>query len=445
MGQCCSSVRGDLASPKSYSSSEDFSGSSERLGDSSLRGGVGVGSGASTERGGSEARAASTNGVKASGRNRLTPRPGIPDAKHFGLEETHVVLDVLGRGGEGSAWLMREIKSNSLCAVKLIKRPVPQVLLPFLSQEISIQAQLGRQHENIIDLEGIILTPYFLCIVLEYASGGPLTRYICERAQNQNPRNQGPPTSSRRLFLPEKEALYFFKQFISAVQFCHNNGFAHRDLKLDNTLLDYNIPPTIKISDFGFAKGSAEENTFTTIGTPCYMSPEVLTTSTTKKGYNAKRADVWACGVLLFAMLFGAFPFDSTDHDPNSITTVHDILEQQLASVAKEQKWKLPGVNLNLLSIECQELLRRIFTIDPAKRISIHDIMEHPWYKQELPETFKERLEQIRMKQLAKNEMFTKEGHYFPPFFKEKLSELVIRASKVAEGKEANQSIWLRE
>ena len=164
-----------------------------------------------------------------------------------------------------------------------------------------------------------------------------------------------------------------------------------------------------------------------------------------EKKYNAKRADVWACGVFLFAMLFGAFPFDSTDHDPNSITTVHDILEQQLASVAKEQKWKLPGVNLNLLSIECQELLRRIFTIDPAKRISIHDIMEHPWYKQELPETFKERLEQIRMKQLAKNEMFTKEGHYFPPFFKEKLSELVIRASKVAEGKEANQSIWLRE
>lgn len=382
----------------------------------------------------------------SNGTNGLVPRPGIPDAKHFGLQDTHIVLDVLGRGGEGSAWLMREIKTNKLCAVKLIKRPVPKVLLPFLSQEISIQAQLGRQHENIIDLEGIMLTPSFLAIILEYASGGPLTRYICERAQGKHSSSSGsvsPSGKNRALFLSETEALYFFKQFISAVEFCHKNGFAHRDLKLDNTLLDYNLPPTIKISDFGFAKGSAEENTFTTIGTPCYMSPEVLTTGTTKKGYNAKRADVWACGVLLFAMLFGAFPFDSTDHDPNSITTVHDILEQQLASLAKEQKWRLPGVDLDLLSSECQDLLRRIFTIDPAKRISVEDIKKHPWYNQELSKVFMGRLEQIKEKQQAKDKLYEGNGHYFPPFFKEKMSELVNQASKAPEGKEEVQSIWL--
>ena len=352
---------------------------------------------------------------------------------------------------------MREIKTNKLCAVKLIKRPVPQVLLPFLSQEISIQAQLGRQHENIIDLEGILLTPFYLAIVLEYASGGPLTRYICERAQIKSSGSKSSggsgaradaaadssPTAHRQLFLSEVEALYFFKQFISAVEFCHKNGFAHRDLKLDNTLLDKNAPPTIKISDFGFAKGSAEENTFTTIGTPCYMSPEVLTTGTTKKGYNAKRADVWACGVLLFAMLFGAFPFDSTDHDPNSITTVHDILEQQLASLTKDQKWNLPGVDLNLVSVDCQSLLRRIFTIDPAKRIKIEDIKEHPWYKQEMPGAFKERLDQIRGKQVEKDEMYKKEGHYFPPLFKEKMSELVQTAAKMGDAREPTQSIYL--
>jgi serine/threonine-protein kinase SRK2 len=399
-----------------------------------------------------------------------SPRPGLPDATHFGLEDTHVVLDVLGRGGEGSAWLMREIKTNKLCAVKLIKRPVPKVLMPFLLQEISIQAQLGRQHENIIDLEGIMLTPHFVAIILEYASGGPLTRYICERAQSQHqqqdssnsssnnasasnkqgkkggqerPSSPSPSPNNRSLFLSEQEALYFFKQFISAVEFCHDNGFAHRDLKLDNTLLDFNSPPTIKISDFGFAKGSAEENTFTTIGTPCYMSPEVLTTGTTKKGYNAKRADVWACGVLLFAMLFGTFPFDSTDHDPNSITTVHDILEQQLASLAKEQKWKLPGVDLDLLSSQCQDLLRRIFTIDPAKRIAIGEIKKHPWYNQELSGVFRERLKQISEKQKEKDKLYNEEGHYFPPFFKERMSEIVNRASKAPEGKEAVQSIWL--
>ena len=446
MGQCCSKGLGRSA-PKTYLASDSLD--DEEATDSfrdADEGSVELKQGSSR----------GANGDEAGARSKK-PRRGLPDARQFGLEETHVVLDVLGRGGEGSAWLMRELKTNKLCAVKLIKRPVPQVLLPFLTQEIGIQAQLGRQHVNIIDLEGVILTPRFLAIVLEYASGGPLTRYICERdhqARRQRSRegeaggrgrsSQGQGGgSSRRLFLPESQANYFFKQFISAVEFCHNNGFAHRDLKLDNTLLDDRRPPTIKISDFGFAKGSAEENTFTTIGTPCYMSPEVLTTGTTKKGYNAKRADVWACGVLLFAMLYGAFPFDSTDHDPNSITTVHDILEQQLGALTKDQKWNLPGVDLELLSPECQDLLRRIFTIDPNKRISVADIKRHPWYRQDLPEVFEERLREIRSQQVAKDATFEEEGHYFPPMFKEKMEDLVKRAAKQPEQGEKNKSIWL--
>mmetsp|Transcript_13669 Transcript_13669/g.34391 ORF Transcript_13669/g.34391 Transcript_13669/m.34391 type:complete len:475 (-) Transcript_13669:1619-3043(-) len=390
------------------------------------------------------------------------PRAGLPNAKHFGLEGTHVVLDVLGTGGEGSAWLMHDIKANRLCAVKLIKRPVPRVLLPFLNQEITIQAQLGRQHENIIDLEGIILTPYFLAIVMEYAEGGPLTRYICKKAKKVQQQKQQ-QSRDVKLFIQEAEALYFFKQFISAVEFCHKHGFAHRDLKLDNTLLtgeateDENAPPgrgtppTIKISDFGFAKGCAEENTFTTIGTPCYMSPEVLNTRTTNEGYNAKRADVWACGVLLFAMLYGMFPFDSTDHDPNSITTVHDILEQQLATLADKSKapLSLPGVDMALLSEECQDLLRKIFTLDPEKRVTIDEIRQHPWYVQPLPEVYSQKLKEIQRKQKERDEVYTRNRHYFPPEFKENLQELVTEASRPSppqpqKGKASkNKSIWL--
>ena len=71
-----------------------------------------------------------TNG-KQTEEDGLQPKPGIPNARHFGLQDTHVVLDVLGTGGEGSAWLMREKATGKLCAVKLIKRPVPRVLLPF--------------------------------------------------------------------------------------------------------------------------------------------------------------------------------------------------------------------------------------------------------------------------------------------------------------------------
>ena len=340
---------------------------------------------------------------KGSKKHVPEPKPGLPSAADFGLEDTHVVLDLLGNGGEGSAWLMQEKRTGRLCAVKLIKRPVPRVLIPFLSGEISIQAQLGKQHENIIDLEGIILTPSFLAIVLEYAEGGPLTRYICKRMK-------GPQRLRKALFLTENEALYFFKQFIYAVEFCHSHNFAHRDLKLDNTLLTADDPPELKISDFGFAKGSAEDNTFTTIGTPCYMSPEVLTTRTTKKGYNPKKADMWACGVLLFAMLYGTFPFDSTDHDPNSITTVHDILEQQLTSLASKsaEMLNLPGVDPSLISPECHDLLRRIFTLDPNRRITIAEVKEHAWYKQALEPPFDASLARIELEQRGRDERFGK-------------------------------------
>ena len=152
---------------------------------------------------------------------------------------------------------------------------------------------------------------------------------------------------------------------------------------------------------------------------------------------------MWACGVLLFAMLFGAFPFDSTDHDPNSITTVHDILEQQLASLTKDQKWKLPGVDMSLLSVECQDLLRRIFTIDPAKRIGIEEIKRHPWYEQVLHGTFTERMSEINQVQVEKDHLYNGTGHYFPPMFKEKMAELVQRAAKLPEQREPNESIWL--
>ena len=309
--------------------------------------------------------------------------------------------------------------------------------LALLNQEISIQAQLGKLHENIIDLEGIILTPSFLAIVLEYASGGPLTSYICKRIRKDK----------RSLFLSEDEALYFFKQFIFAVEFTHRHGFAHRDLKLDNTLLNSQDPPTIKISDFGFAKGSAEENTFTTIGTPCYMSPEVLTSKTTKAGYNPKRADVWASGVLLFAMLYGTFPFDSTGHDPNSITTVHDILEQQLATLASKSKepLKLPGVDTSLISEQCQDLLQQMFTLDPAARITIAEIKQHPWYNQPLPPALRDNLENIVQKQMKLDMQQKQPDQSLPPSFAKDLQILIAEAAEVSNKKGAaeNQSIWL--
>lgn len=189
---------------------------------------------------------------------------------------------------------------------------------------------------------------------------------------------------------------------MSAVKYCHSYSIAHRDLKLDNTLLDSSNPPKIKICDFGFAKDWSEDNLLTQIGTPVYMSPELIKVNNKpgeeKKGYSGASVDVWASGILLLVMLLGSFPFDHHDHpDPN---TSEAHLEVWLQQVSK--RWsEVPHMreSINNLSIECKDLLNRIFVIDAEKRIKIEQIERHPWYKKPLPAKYEKALEELREKQ----------------------------------------------
>lgn len=203
-------------------------------------------------------------------------------------------------GGSGETWLMREIATQELVAVKLIRRPIPRPLHQMLLQEIKIQRDLGEGHINIVTFREVVLTHSYLALVLEYVPGGTLTRFVSERWDSSHERNG--------LFLTEQEARFIFKQFLSAVEYIHSHKVAHRDLKLDNTLLDDNDPPVIKICDFGFSKNfDANSNMYTQIGTPVYMSPEVIGSKHGKIGYDGQKADVWATGVLLFVMLLGKY------------------------------------------------------------------------------------------------------------------------------------------
>ena len=115
------------------------------------------------------------------------------------------------------------------------------------------------------------------------------------------------------LLMSEDEARYLFRQLVGAVDFMHRNHVAHRDLKLDNTLLTEHNPPHIKLCDFGFARGWGEDSKFTTvIGTPDYMSPQITAAKMQqgKTSYDGTKADIWAMGVLLCVCLIGKFPFE---------------------------------------------------------------------------------------------------------------------------------------
>ncbi|XP_047261778.1 serine/threonine-protein kinase SAPK1 [Capsicum annuum] len=192
------------------------------------------------------------------------------------------------------------------------------------------------RHPNIIKFKEVFLTPTHLAIVMEYAAGGELFERI---------RNAGR--------FSEDEARFFFQQLISGVSYCHSMQICHRDLKLENTLLDGSSTPRLKICDFGYSKSSVlHSQPKSTVGTPAYIAPEVLS----RKEYDGKLADVWSCGVTLYVMLVGAYPFEDPEDPRNFRKTLTRILTVQ---------YSIPYYVR--VSKECKHLLSQIFVADPEK------------------------------------------------------------------------------
>ncbi|GAB4817582.1 hypothetical protein N2152v2_004628 [Parachlorella kessleri] len=153
-------------------------------------------------------------------------------------------------------------------------------------------------------------------------------------------------------------------------------GVCHRDLKLENTLLDGRPAPRLKICDFGYSKSAVfDSQPKSTVGTPAYIAPEVLS----RKQYDGEVADVWSCGVTLYVMLVGAYPFEDPADPRNFRKTI-----QRIMSV----KYSFPA-NLHL-SKECLDLISRIFVANPTQRIKIKEIQQHPWFLKNLPEELKD-------------------------------------------------------
>ncbi|CAN4107651.1 unnamed protein product [Withania somnifera] len=225
----------------------------------------------------------------------------------------------IGSGNFGVARLMRDRQTNELVAVKYIERG--EKIDENVKREIINHRSL--RHSNIVRFKEVILTPTHLAIVMEFASGGELFERICNAGR-----------------FSEDEARFFFQQLISGVSYCHAMQVCHRDLKLENTLLDGSPAPRLKICDFGYSK----------------------------------IADVWSCGVTLYVMLVGAYPFEDLEEPKNFRKTIQRILNVQ---------YSIP--DYVHISPECRHLISRIFVADPAKRISIPEIKNHEWFLRNLP------------------------------------------------------------
>ncbi|VAH52669.1 unnamed protein product [Triticum turgidum subsp. durum] len=213
------------------------------------------------------------------------------------MDRYEVVRDI-GSGNFGVAKLVRDVRTKEHFAVKFIERG--HKIDEHVQREIMNHRSL--KHPNIIRFKEVVLTPTHLAIVMEYASGGELFQRICNAGR-----------------FSEDEGRFFFQQLISGVSYCHSMQVCHRDLKLENTLLDGSVAPRLKICDFGYSKSSVlHSQPKSTVGTPAYIAPEVLS----RREYDGKVADVWSCGVTLYVMLVGAYPFEDPDEPRNFRKTI---------------------------------------------------------------------------------------------------------------------------
>jgi len=251
---------------------------------------------------------------------------------------------LLGVGASAKVYHATNIETGKSVAVKVIskKKLINGEFAANIEREISILRRL--HHPNIIDLFEVLASKSKIYFVVEFAEAGELFEEV---AKNEK--------------LTEDHARRYFRQLISAVKHCHSRGVFHRDLKLDNLLLDEN--DNLKVTDFGLSAVKKQIRPdgllHTVCGTPSYVAPEILA----KKGYDGAKADVWSCGVVLFTVTAGYLPFN----DYNITVLYRKIYRGQF----RFPKW---------MSCDLKNLLSRMLDTNPKTRISVDEILEDPWF-----------------------------------------------------------------
>ncbi len=255
---------------------------------------------------------------------------------------------ILGKElGKGSFALVRSA-INKITKQKYAIKIYPKINLLSLEKrnsiknEISVLKQLN--HENIMKLYEVIDSPKNIYLVLEYIKGISLSDYIKRFPE---------------IRIKEDKCKKIYYQIVKAINYCKLNNIYHRDIKLENILLiDEKI---VKIIDFGFSI-KCPKKTYQKFlcGTPTYMAPEIIN----KKYYIPEYSDIWSLGVLLYIMLTGNFPFNANT-------------EEDLCMKINKCDFDIP----DYLSVECSNLIKKMFILEPSKRISTQDILIDKWFQ----------------------------------------------------------------
>lgn len=277
------------------------------------------------------------------------------------LDEKYIRLSKLGSGGTANVYLVRDMKTNEEYAAKVLKSENVD-----FEKEVNILKLIN--HPNIINIKGggigsivknCVPGPNVQYIILELAKKGELFDYV---------------------FLPkegfgEKFGRYIFKKILSGLNACHEAGIAHRDLKMENVMLDENFNP--KLADFGFAtlvQGKNNDGLLSTpLGTQQYAAPEILL----HKPYDGIKADTFSMGVLLFTLVTCKIGFfEATRKDP---------YYRLIMTKFYKNYWKNVEQQVSGLSENFKNFFIKLITFNYKDRPTYQQMLEDPWMKEETP------------------------------------------------------------
>ncbi|VDN06706.1 unnamed protein product [Thelazia callipaeda] len=282
------------------------------------------------------------------------PLCSLPGGSKGEIKHRFEITKKLGSGTYGKVSLAYDHKTEREIAVKLIKKSAIENKqdLARIRREIRIMSAL--KHPNIIQIFEVFENRDKIILVMEYASGGELYDYVSTYGS-----------------LPEPEARRIFRQITSAVLYCHKHKVAHRDLKLENILLD--VDNNAKIADFGLSNYFSDKNLLNTFcGSPLYASPEIINGTP----YRGPEVDCWSLGILLYTLVYGSMPFDGRDFN-------------RMVRQIKRGAYFEPDTPST-----ASMLIRNMLRVNPERRADIDEIASHWWLNldenmpiiQELPE-----------------------------------------------------------
>ncbi|XP_013888950.1 serine/threonine-protein kinase Chk2 [Austrofundulus limnaeus] len=292
-----------------------------------------------------------------------------------GLRNKYVLTRQIGTGVCGEVRLAFERSTCRKFAVKIInKKNFQSEGTATRNAETEIKILQKVDHPCLIKTDDFYQTEDSYYIVLELMEGGELFQRI--KSQQQ---------------LKENVAKLYFYQMLCAVQYLHSNGIIHRDLKPENILLASNEDIClIKVTDFNQSRILEEAALMRTLcGTPSYLAPEVFTNASTT-GYGLA-ADAWSLGVLLFVCLSGYAPF----HESFS---KHSVTEQIIRG-----EFTMVPAKWTQVSNQAKDVVRKLLVVDPTKRMTIDEALQHPW------------LQDQEMLATARRLMYPSEGDAAPP------------------------------